>query len=50
MNPDFLIDRINETEAVELIDEFIEFESSPETEKVFEEIKEILPRVEPTIK
>ncbi|UCC16922.1 MAG: hypothetical protein JSU58_11295 [Dehalococcoidales bacterium] len=50
MNPDYLVDRINETEAVELIDDFIEFESSPETEKIFEEIKVILPRVEPTIK
>jgi hypothetical protein len=50
MNPDYLIDRIDETEAVELIDEFVEFESSPETEEVFEEIKDIVPMVEPTIK
>lgn len=50
MNPNYLIDRIDETEAVELIDEFIEFESSPETEEVFDEIKEVLPRIEPTIK
>jgi Ca2+/Na+ antiporter len=50
MSPDYVIDRINETEAVELVDEFVEFESSPETEKVFEEIKDIVPGVEPTIK
>jgi Ca2+/Na+ antiporter len=50
MNPDYVIDRINETEAVELVDEFVEFESSPETEKVFKEIKDIVPDVEPAIK
>jgi hypothetical protein len=36
LNPRYLVDRIDETEAVELIDEFIEFESTPETEEVFE--------------
>ncbi len=50
MNPDYLIERINETEAVEIIDGFIEFESSPATEEVFNKIKEIIPEVEPTIK
>ena len=50
MNPGYLVDRIDETEAVELIDEFVEFESSPETEEVFDEIKEVLPRIEPAIK
>ncbi|HEY95077.1 MAG TPA: hypothetical protein G4O15_09085 [Dehalococcoidia bacterium] len=50
MNPDYIIDRVNETEAAELIDEFIDFESSPETKEVFDKIKEIIPSVEPTIK
>ena len=50
MNPDYVIDRINETEVIELIDGFVEFESSPEAERVFEEIKDIVPDVEPTIK
>ncbi|UCD08874.1 MAG: hypothetical protein JSU79_11040, partial [Dehalococcoidales bacterium] len=50
MNPDYLVDRIDETEAVELIDEFVEFESSPETEEAFEKVKKVLTKVEPTIK
>jgi hypothetical protein len=50
LNPGYLVDRIDETEAVELIDQFIEFESSPETEEVFNEIKEVIPRIEPAIK
>ncbi len=48
MNPNYLVDRINETNTVKLIDEFDDFESLPETQK--EKVREVVPKVEPTIK
>jgi len=50
LNPDYIIDRVNEMDTVEIIDDFIEFESAPETEKVYEEINDIVPSIEPAIK
>ncbi len=50
MNPDYLTNRIDKIEAVEIIDEFVDFDSSPEAEETFKQIKEIIPQIEPAIK
>ena len=50
MNPDFVKDRIDKLDVNELLGEAVEFESSPEAEETFEQIRAIIPKVEPVIK
>ena len=50
MNPDFIKDRINSLDVDELIDEFVEFEASPEAEESVDMVREIIPKVEPVVK
>ncbi|MBN2238774.1 MAG: hypothetical protein JW712_03290 [Dehalococcoidales bacterium] len=50
MNPDFIKSRIDSIELTELANEIVDTDSSPESEEVFDIIKDIIPKVEPDLK
>jgi hypothetical protein len=50
LNPKFITDTIDDINVSELIDEFVDVDASPETSEAFEQIKEIVPDIEPLVK
>lgn len=50
LNPDFITRQINELNVSEMLEEFADIDSSPEASETFEQIKEIVPEIEPLVK